>query len=276
MRKAKLKFDEIGSWSELKIEIVRAYAVEYSKIISKQQFIQYAYIDAFAGAGTHKSKTTGNIVPGTPAQVLSVTPAFNEYHFIELNPLKSDYLSQQYGQRSNVFVYTDDCNKVLINKVFPRVKYEDYKRGLCLLDPYGLHLNWEVIKTAGQMKSIEIFLNFPISDMKRNVIWDDPAGVRDADITRMNAFWGDESWREDTYTTEDNLFGFREKRNNRNIAEIFRERLKDEAGFSYVSAPFPMKNSNKATIYYLFFASQKKVAQNIASYILNKFSQKGQ
>lgn len=275
MRKAELKFDEIGAWSELKIEIVRAYAVEYSKIISRQKYIQYVYIDAFAGAGTHKSRTTGNIVQGSPTQVLSVTPSFNEYHFIELNPLKSNYLSQQYGQRPNVFVYTDDCNKVLLNQVFPRIKYEDYKRGLCLLDPYGLHLNWEVIKTAGKMKSIEIFLNFPISDMNRNIFWDDPVGVRSGDIQRMNAYWGDESWREDAYTTENDLFGFREKRNNRNIAEIFRQRLRAEAGFSYVSSPFSMKNSNNATIYYLFFASQKKVAQNIANYILKKFGQKG-
>jgi glucose-6-phosphate 1-dehydrogenase len=37
------------------------------------------------------------------------------------------------------------------NKVFPRVRYEDYRRALCFLDPYGLH-KWAVIE-AGEMHS---------------------------------------------------------------------------------------------------------------------------
>ena len=43
-----------------------------------------------------------------------------------------------------------------------------------MLDPYGLHLDWEVIETAGKMRSIEIFLNFPIMDMNRNALWRNP------------------------------------------------------------------------------------------------------
>lgn len=34
-----------------------------------------------------------------------------------------------------------------------------------------LHLDWQVIQTAGNMRSIEIFLNFPIMDMNRNALW---------------------------------------------------------------------------------------------------------
>jgi len=41
-----------------------------------------------------------------------------------------------------------------------RSKYEHYKRALCLLDPYGLHLHWDVIFAAGQSKAIEIFVRF--------------------------------------------------------------------------------------------------------------------
>ena len=87
------------------------------------------------------------------------------------------------------------------------MRYEDYKRGLCLLDPYGLHLDWQVIYTAGQMRSIEIFLNFPIADMNRNVLRRDENKVDDSQLERMNRFWGDESWKEAAYSTEGNLFG---------------------------------------------------------------------
>src|SRR3990172_8723949 len=101
-----------------------------------------------------------------------------------------------------------------MEKVFPRAKYEAYRRALCLLDPYGLHLNWEIILTAGQMKSIEIFLNFPIADMNRNVLRHNIEEVDPKQIARMNAYWGDESWRDAAYDGKRNLFGWQEKNDN--------------------------------------------------------------
>jgi three-Cys-motif partner protein len=49
------KIDEIGPWSEVKLDILRRYAVEYSKILSNQAKPPFfhIYIDAFAGAGYH-------------------------------------------------------------------------------------------------------------------------------------------------------------------------------------------------------------------------------
>lgn len=36
MVKKFLEFDEVGYWSELKLDIIKAYATEYSKIISNK------------------------------------------------------------------------------------------------------------------------------------------------------------------------------------------------------------------------------------------------
>ncbi len=276
-QKSKLKFDEVGYWSEIKLDIIDAYAQAYSKIISCQTRppLDHIYIDAFAGPGMHKSKTTGSMIPGSPQKALSVRPPFKKYYFIDLDSTKADYLRKQFNDNPAVTVFTGDSNVVLLIDVFPRVKYSDYKRGLCLLDPYGLDLNWEVMKTAGEMKSIEIFLNFPILDMNRNVFWRDPSGVAQADIERMNAFWGDASWRDIAYSDEHDLFGHLEKEPNRVIAKSFRDRLKNVAGFSYVSEPLPMRNSNKAIIYYLFFASHKPVAKKIVDYIFDKYAKRG-
>lgn len=121
------------------------------------------------------------------------------------------------------------------------------------------------------MQSVEIFLNFPVADMNRNVLWKNPEGVDPADIERMNAFWGDDSWRKIAYTTDGNLFGFEEKADNETIADAFRQRLKKVAGFKYVPKPLAMKNSNNAVVYYLFFASQNSTGEKIASYIFNKY-----
>jgi hypothetical protein len=49
------------------------------------------------------------------------------------------------------------------------------------------------------MKSIEIFLNFPVMDINMNVLKHDQSKVDQEQIDRMNAFWGDESWRDVAY-----------------------------------------------------------------------------
>ena len=61
------------------------------------------------------------------------------------------------------------------------------------------------------------------------------------------------------------------KQANEVIVAAFQERLKTVAGFSVVPAPLPMKNSNNAVVYYLFFASQKPVAQKIIDDIFAKY-----
>lgn len=264
--------DEIGPWSEVKLDIVREYARAYSQILSAQKKppLIHVYIDAFAGAGVHLSRSTGDFVPGSPLNALNVAPPFSEYHFIDINRSRVEALQQVAQQRTNVYVHDGDCNQVLLEEVFPKVQFKDYRRGLCLLDPYGLHLDWQVIYTAGQMKSVEIFLNFPIMDMNMNVLKHNPESVPPEQAERMTRFWGDESWKNSAYTTNRNLFGFEEKTDNETIAEAFRERLQNVAGFNHVSRPLAMRNSRDAIVYYLFFASPKPVAERIVKDIFKK------
>jgi three-Cys-motif partner protein len=264
--------DEIGPWSEVKLDIVREYAQAYSQILSAQKWprLHHVYIDAFAGAGVHKSRSTKEFVPGSPLNALNVSPAFSEYHFIDINQARVGALQQVAQRRTNVFVHEGDCNQVLLTEVFPKVLYEDFRRGLCLLDPYGLHLDWRVIYTAGQMKSVEIFLNFPIMDMNMNVLKHNPETVPPEQAERMTRYWGDESWKSAAYSTTGNLFGFEEKTDNEAITEAFRKRLLSIAGFKHVSQPLAMRNSRDAVVYYLFFASPKPVALQIVKDIFKK------
>src|SRR5437899_5226458 len=74
---------------------------------------------------------------------------------------------------------------------------------------YNIDLSWDVIYTAGRMKSIEIFLNFMVMDMNMNVLLRDPARAEPAQAARMTRFWGDESWRQAAYeeSPQRQLFG---------------------------------------------------------------------
>lgn len=275
---SKPRYDEIGYWSEVKLDILRDYATAYSHILSSRRnpSLYHIYIDAFAGAGKHISKSTGKFVLGSPANALLIDPPFREYHFIDLNTQKVEELERLSAERDDVFVYPGDCNEILLQRVFHRARYDDFKRALCILDPYGLHLDWEVMYAAGEMRSIEIFLNFPVADMNRNVLWHSPEGVTLAQKERMNKFWGDESWKEAAYQTsrQPSLWGEEKKikMTNDQVAKAFQEKLKKIAGFKYVPDPLPMKNSNNAVVYYLFFASHKPTAEKIIKYIFRKYS----
>lgn len=264
---------EIGIWSEIKLQIVREYAEAYSVVLSKQNFIKHDYIDAFAGAGFHISRETRGIVQGSPLNALYVDPPFNELYLVDLDGKKTDILSELTTGYPNVHIFEGDCNEVLMREVFPKVRYEDYRRALCLLDPYGLHLNWEVIEAAGRMRSIEIFLNFPIMDMNRNVLLRRMELATESETNRMTAFWGDESWRDVAYEepAQSSLFGPSEPKKTTNdaVAEGFRERLHTKGGFKYVPKPIKVKNSIGATIYYLFFASNNETGGKIAQHVLN-------
>jgi three-Cys-motif partner protein len=272
----KLKLDEIGYWSEVKLDIVRKYASAYSTILAKQKSIRsHIYIDAFAGAGVHVSKASGAFIPGSPLNALDVVPPFKEFHFIDLDGGRAEHLRKLAADRNDVHVYEGDCNRILLDTVLAHARYQDFRRALCLLDPYALNLDWEVIRTAGSMGSVEVFLNFMVMDMNMNVLWRNPDRVSAKQAERMNRFWGDDSWKSAAYTTEANLFGFPEKTGNKEIAESFRKRLKKDAGFAFVPDPMPMRNSTGAIVYYLFFASPNKTGGKIVAEIFDTYRNRG-
>ena len=190
-------------------------------------------------------------------------------------PKKVEFLQRLTAGKDDVHIYEGDCNEVLIQQIFPTLQYESYRRALCLFDPYGLDLTWDVMFQAGQLGTVDMFLNFPVMDMNRNALWRNPDKVSPERALRMTRFWGDDSWKRVAYSTDRNLFGLPEKEPNETIAEAFRERLMKVAGFKRVPAPLPMRNS-RAIVYYLFFASQVGVAEDIVNDIFTKHRGRGQ
>jgi three-Cys-motif partner protein len=90
---SEFKLDEIGIWSELKLEIVEKYGAAYTKAFNKLGGnLKKYYIDGFSGAGVHVSKRTGEPVEGSPARALKIEPPFDGFYFIDMNADKTAYL----------------------------------------------------------------------------------------------------------------------------------------------------------------------------------------
>jgi len=273
-----MKLDEIGIWSEIKLDIIKEYANAFTKIMKNKAWCKgYVYIDAFSGPGVHISKRTGEFILGSPLNALEIDNPFTEYHYIDIDKEKAETLNRLIGDRTNVNIYQEDCNEILREKILPSLPYESYKRALCILDPYGLHLNWETIMAAAQQRTTEIFLNFPLMDMNRNVLHKDLLKADPDQIERMNRFCGTDEWKEILYKEGDQmgLFGDPDRikivNSNIKLGEWFKkERLQKTAGFKFVPEPMLMRNSKGGHLFFLFFASHNETGKKIVTNIFNK------
>ena len=274
-----MKLDEIGIWSEIKLDIIKEYANAFTTIMKGQEWCKgYVYIDAFAGPGVHISRQTGEFVSGSPLNALEIDNPFTEHHYIDIDKEKAETLKRLTGDRTNINIYQEDCNEVLVKKILPMLQYESKKRALCILDPYGLHLHWETIMTAAKLKTTEIFLNFPLMDMNRNVLHKDLLSADPDQIERMNKFCGTDEWQEILYKEDKQmgLFGDPDRikivNSNIKLGEWFKkERLQKTAGFKFVPEPMLMRNSKGGHLFFLFFASHNETGKKIVNDIFNKY-----
>jgi three-Cys-motif partner protein len=271
--KVEIVRDELGPWSINKLEIMQKYAEAYGRIINTFR-LHPVYIDAFSGCGSHVDKTTGEPLEGSPLRALDVKPGFEEFHFIDIDGDKLDALRAVVGDRADVFLYNEDANEALL-RIIPEVKYSEYKRALCVLDPYGLDVDWQVLVASAKQRTVEIFFNFSIMDINRNILRRDRDTVSQKQYDRMMRAWGDESWKDDLFSTSSNLFGDSEKVDNWTVAKAFRKRLHDVAGFDYVPEPVAMKNSRNTVLYFWFFASQNRTGAKIANDIFKRYTRGG-
>jgi hypothetical protein len=76
-----------------------------------------------------RARGSGDLVWGSPTNALALSPPFKEYHFIDLDQgnierlrmLIQSRLSGPYDPQS-VYLYNADCNDILIENIFPRVR----------------------------------------------------------------------------------------------------------------------------------------------------------
>jgi three-Cys-motif partner protein len=272
-----LEFDEVGYWSQIKLDIVKKYATAFSKITValKNPSFEPVYIDAISSAGVHMSRGARTFIPGSPVNILLITPGFYRYYLIDVRAEKTSALRQMVADNPKVSIIPGNCNDALTTKVFPHVQWNQYRRGLCILDPYGLHLDWKTIEAAGKVKTLDVFLSLPVADVNGNAIWRSPAGMNRADLEQLTRYWGDDSWGGEKSESPKDSTGRSAKAELDTIATAFRARLQGAAGFKHVPEPIPMRNSKGNVNYYLFFASQKPLAEEIVTEIFDTYKARG-
>jgi three-Cys-motif partner protein len=264
------KPDEIGRWSERKIDIVTKYAKAYANALKNQPFKRF-YIDGFTGGGVALRKGSKDQVVTTARRILEIEPAFDGYHLVDFDVGKAAAMRLACADRAQAVAYCGDANEIL-PPILETIRRSDLKRALCFLDPYKILLSWQVLELAGQMGTIEGFINFPTHDIQRNVLRNDPDKIPPTGATRLTDMWGNDSWRTVAYAPQATLFGdVQAKQSIDGLLAAFADRLKKVAGFRHVSAPLAMRNNEGAIVYHLLFVTQYDLALRIANDVLKPY-----
>ena len=145
MSKKAFRIDRIGYGSEIKLDIVKKYASAYSTIMAKQSSIgRHIYIDAFAGAGQHISKATGDFVQGSPLKALAIRRlSRNCTNRSRWRARAGEAAEYHRPDDKRVTVHQGDCNDdLLLRDVFPATRRYAIIAGrfACLIRT--LSVNW--------------------------------------------------------------------------------------------------------------------------------------
>lgn len=256
--------DEIGPWTEIKLKAFDDYirGFHYKMVTGKGQYFQRKeYIDGFSSTGINKTEKDITI-NGSPLISLAYD-CFTKYHFIEKDNEKMIELKQNVGEISKtVQFYLDDCNKVIQEKIVPSLQNAKKTRALFLLDPYGAHIKWETVEMIGKLGFADLIINFPISDILRNI--ENPL-----DEERIKKCIGFDDFKSIGYAKQPGLFDFELLEKNPKSGQIILEEyvklLKEKAGFKNVtSKPLPLKNRKNAIMFYVLIATHNDKANKLA------------
>ncbi|MBM3211390.1 three-Cys-motif partner protein TcmP [Candidatus Poribacteria bacterium] len=268
--------DEIGKWSENKLELLRKYLNAYTTIMKDQEWCKngYYYIDAFAGTGKPKAKDEDRYIDGSPIVALKLKYPFSGYIFIERTDWRIKRLKELMKQYPDIDIQIKhgDCNTIIINEITTKIRYENFNRGIIFLDPFGMNVEWYTIEKIANTRALEIFLNFPVMAINRTVLRNNPYKLSKKQIERMNRFWGSIDWKTDIYQEIPNLLGIHIEKiiqSANDLGLMFKKRL--EQLFPDVTFPIVMKNSKESPLYCLIFAGHNPRGKEIAEDIFKKF-----
>jgi len=179
--------------------------------------------------------------------------------------------------RRDIRICEGDCNQLITTEITPRIRYERFNRGLIFLDPFGMDIEWSTVEQIAGTRALEIFVNFPAMALNRTVLPNDPFALTEAQIERMNRFWGSTEWRGDIYEEVPTLFGpvpMKVRRTTgQRLGGLFKQRL--EELFPCVTEPLVMTNSKNAPLYCLILASHNETGAKIVRDIFEGYKRLG-
>jgi len=257
-----------------KLTILRGYVHRFVTSMRDKRWRALFFIDLMAGPGKNKFEPSGAVMLGSPLIALTAQYSFTHYRFVEIDPHYADALNKRVSaseRRDAVKVIKGNCNEV-VDKIVEEIRALDKPYipdswpclSLAFLDPEGLELNWETVRKLGQMKRMDLIINFSTSGFTRNV----EQLIEKETSTRIDSFFGTPEWK-DVYRKVADKDGSHVRRE---MLDFYKKRL---AALGYTIHPEErtFHNRNNTQIYTLIFASKHDLGNDFWSGAIQEVSQ---
>jgi three-Cys-motif partner protein len=285
-----------GNWTSTKLEVLRKYLSAYAKILKTTPF-RFAYIDAFAGTGYIKDKSKKKLkngklfieydeeakeyIKGSVKIALESNPKFDKYIFIELDDTKVIQLKDLIDKEHNDLIDRIEIINNDANEAIQKLCTKDWNkhRAVLFLDPFGMEVEWETIKSIANTKAIDLWILFPLGISVNRMLMKKRDEIPKKWADDLDKIFGTHEWFDEFYEEkiEQTLFGTDEIVNKTadfdNIAQYYIKRL-NKVFSGVVNEPMYLYNSTNNPIFLLCFASGNdrgsKTAIKIAKDIIGK------
>ncbi|NJN65977.1 MAG: three-Cys-motif partner protein TcmP [Chloroflexaceae bacterium] len=268
-----------GQWTEDKLNRLRKYLNAYLTIFKKNKkaiWYRTIYVDAFAGTGNRNfpdlaEATSTPLFPdetdvkafqeGSARVALEIEPSFDQYLFIEQNPVYArqlEHLRDQFPyKKHSVTVLQGDANQLLVDWCM-RTDWQKH-RAIVFLDPYGMQVEWNTIDAVARTQAVDLWILFPLGQAVNRLLTR-KAPPEGAWADRLTRFLGTPDWKDAFYqpSPQMSLFDAEERKDKtatfESIGTFFLDRLRSV--FAGVAKnPLSLYNSTNVPIYLLCFAS---------------------
>jgi len=270
-----------GDWTDDKLDCLGKYLAEYRRIFVKNERARYFktwYVDAFAGTGSRSvHDPTAPTEPlfegdygdpesqryrdGSAIIALGLESPFDEYLFIEKSKMRLKELKLEIGNRykellSRCEFSSEDANKALREWSTKR----DWKRerAVVFLDPYGMQVEWETLRTLAATKAIDLWYLFPLGIGVARLLPRDGI-IEEVWQRRLDLVFGTNEWKNHFYETRVNssLFGNEETMVRAASEEKIHDYIERRLGtcFAKVAKGLVLRNSRSSPLYLLCFAA---------------------
>ncbi len=254
--------------------------------MKKHDYYELWYFDGFAGSGQIYDKAAKAFFEGIALKVMAIEDPkpFDYYYFVELDKAKAESLKIEIDTRfpekkDKRYVVSTDCNEKVTNFAAFLKTHSKKKRGLAILDPYGMALNWESLETFKGLYC-DMWILVPTGIAFNRLLKKD-GQISEAWMLKLTNSLGltEEQVKQHFYKEKTNLTLFGEEKETsksdksiQKLIEIYSERLGQI--WKFVSKPYEMKNSKGSIMFHFIFASQVQAGVKIADDIINSKNKK--
>lgn len=247
-----------GPWARRKLDYVARY-IDIFTTSMHQKSAPRNFIDLEAGPGKNRVRGSSQVLLGSPLLALTSKFPFTNHYFVDNDPANTDALRIRCATSprfSSVSIATADCNQVVDSVVQHIRAAAPWSLNLAFLDPEGLELHWTTIAQLASLPVMDLIVNYPEGAIKRNML----QATASADDTSIDTFFGDRRWR--SIVTE--CLG--KPRCQRQLIDLYKQKLrdhgyKDVVGDYEIQAEPLMRNTKRAPLYRLLFASKHVLGQ---------------